>query len=93
MIEIKSAQPNIHLDRMRRRSFESAHRWQLLFNLKESGLEWIDFVSYCSIFPEKTRLFDCRIYAEDCNKEFSMIDKRLALFKELVAENKRLING
>lgn len=84
MIEIKSAIPSIHYDRIRKNSIDSSYRWQCNFELKESGREWLDFVSYCSMFPETSRLFVHRIYADALKSEFEMIDSRLSEFFELV---------
>ncbi len=84
LIEIKSAIPSIHYQRIKINSFDSAYRWQLLFNLRESDKDWIDFVSYCSTFPEDKRLFVHRVIAEDCKEDFEKIESRVSEFMALV---------
>ena len=88
LIEIKSGIPSIHYSRIKKGTFDSSYKWQLAFNLKETGREWIDFVSFCSTFPINRRLYTYRIKAEDFKEEFSMIDLRLKLFFELLAQVK-----
>lgn len=90
-VEIKSAIPSIHYERIRKQSFDPAYKWQLINNMKVPGLEWIDFVSYCKSFPEDKRLFIVRLYAEQFKKEFQMIDTRLAEFRELIEQTKQTI--
>ena len=84
LIEIKSAIPSIHYARIKKGTFDSSYKWQLAFNLKETGREWIDFVSFCSTFPISKRLYTYRITKEDFKEEFSMIDLRLELFFDLL---------
>ena len=80
LIEIKSAIPSIHYARLKKATFDSGYKWQLVFNLKESGREWIDFISYCSFFPEHNQLYVYRITKADFVEEFEMINTRLAEF-------------
>ena len=70
----------------RKQGPDSAYRWQLVGNLKFTGRQWIDFVSYCSSFPVGKRLFVCRMYRDQCAEEFQMIDARLAQVLDLIAE-------
>lgn len=91
LIEIKSVIKAVHYACLKRKSYDPKYKWQLIFNLKESGAEWIDFVSFCSTMNDKKKLYVSRIYAEDVQKEFEMIDSRLAEFWELVEETKRNI--
>jgi len=77
VIEIKSVIDTTHFATMQRDSFDPAYKWQLYFNLKESGREWIDFVSYCADFPEKTQLFVHRIHASLSEEMFKQLDLRL----------------
>ena len=86
LIEIKSAIPSIHYERIRKESYDSAYKWQLIFNLKESGRDWIDFVSFCSFFPEDKKLYVKRLSREDLQKEYDQIDERLGEFFSLVNE-------
>lgn len=92
-IEIKSVIATTHFNVIKRNSYDTKYKWQLFYNLKVTGREWIDFVSYCSEFPEGRRLFTSRIYACDAGKEFEKIDIRVAQFKELMRETKNIIRG
>ena len=91
VIEIKSAIPSIHFGRIKRGSFDPAYKWQLAGNLKFTGREWIDFISYCSSFPEGKRLYIHRSYKKDFLAEFDMIDKRIEEFRCLVKDNREII--
>lgn len=93
VIEIKSAIPSIHFDRIKKNKFDSAYRWQLAGNLKFTGREWIDFISYCSSFPEDRRLFTHRSTVDDFKDEFKMIDVRIDEFRELIEKTKQTINN
>lgn len=93
LIEIKSVIDTTHFATMQRNSFDPAYKWQLYFNLKESGREWIDFVSYCADFPEQTRLFTHRIWANLSGEQFKQIDLRILEFETLVNTYKGVIRG
>lgn len=89
MIEIKSVVAHVQYSTIKRNSFDPSYKWQLNFNLKETGRKWIDYVSFCAEFPEGRRLFVYRLYAEQQQEEFKMIDARLGEFKRLVDEIKQ----
>lgn len=91
IIEIKSAIPSIHFERVRKQGLDPTYKWQCLSNLKLWDREWLDFVSYCGEFPEDGRLYTYRIYAEKCAEEFAMIDARVGEFIHRVAEAKDVI--
>ena len=91
LIEIKSAIPSVHVDRIRKQSFDSQYKWQLIGNMKLTNRQWIDFISYCSSFPEGKKLYVCRLEANSFKKEFEMIDARIAEFSKLIQETKDLI--
>lgn len=84
LIEIKSAIPSVHYDRIRKQSFDSAYKWQLIGNMKFASREWIDFISFCSSFPDEKKLFIYRLTASNYKEEFEMIDKRLSEFWSLI---------
>lgn len=88
MVEIKSVINHIHYACVERNSFDPSYRWQLLHNLKETGREWIDFVSFCATFPSDKRLFIDRLYAKDMSIEFETINNRLRDYFKLVDEIK-----
>jgi len=91
VVEIKSAIPSIHFDRIRKQSFDSSYKWQLIGNMKFTCREWIDFISYCGAFPEDKRLFVKRLYAYNYANEYMQIDDRLNQFGILVEEAKQTI--
>lgn len=92
VIEIKSVIQSVHFDTVNRGKFDPSYKWQLYFNLQQSGREWIDFVSFCATFPEGKRLFVDRLYKDKSAIEFEMIDTRLAEFRRIVKEKKTVIN-
>jgi hypothetical protein len=91
MVEIKSALPAIHYSRIKKQSYDSAYKWQLVGHLKISGRDWVDFISYCSSFPDDKKLYVHRSYKEDFSKEFEMVDERLETFRALISETKNII--
>lgn len=91
VIEIKSAIPSIHFARVNKQSFDAGYKWQLAANLKLTGREWIDFISYCAAFPEGKKLYVYRCEKVDFKTEFEMIDERLAEFLKLIEETKEII--
>ena len=84
LIEIKSVIPSVHYKRFKSGGFDAAYKWQLMFNLKETERDWIDFVSFCLDFPLNKRLYTHRILATDCTNEFEQIDSRLKEFELLI---------
>lgn len=92
LIEIKSAIPSVHYERIRKRSCDSTtYQWQMIGNVKAAEKEYIDFVSYCQDFHDEGKLFVIRNYADLFIKEFSMIDERLDEFRELIKSSKDII--
>lgn len=90
-IEIKSVIATTHYATIKRGGFDPAYKWQLYFNLLKTGRDWIDFVSYCSEFPEGKQLYIFRINASESKQEFEMIQDREKQFFELVNEVKQRI--
>lgn len=88
IIEVKSVLDHVHYANIKRNNVDPAYKWQHYFNLQKTEREWIDFVSYCADYPKERRLFQFRIYAEDCIEKFKMIDDRSEQFFELVEEIK-----
>jgi hypothetical protein len=91
MLEIKSALPSVHYARLSKQSFDSAYKWQLVGHLKFSILDWVDFASYCSSFPDDKKLYVHRSYKDDFKAEFEMVDNRLGEFRELISTIKENI--
>ena len=93
LIEIKSVIASQQYKRVKSGTYDSGYRWQLMFNLKESGREWIDYISYCSDFPEGKQLFVQRIHAKDQVETFRKIDVRVEKYLKLVEQVKADINA
>lgn len=91
LIEIKSVIAKVHFATISRNTFDPSYKWQLYYNLMITKREWIDFVSFCSEFPEGKRLYTCRIMAEDVLDKFAIIKNRLDQFWVLVDEKQKTI--
>lgn len=90
-IEIKSVIASVHFANIKRGSVDPAYWWQCVGNLKFTGRKWLDFISYCSEFPEESQLFVYRIHAEELELDFKKIDTRIAEFENLVNESRNII--
>lgn len=88
VVEIKSAIPSVHYSRIVKAKYDSAYKWQLVGHLKASGRDWVDFVSYCSQFPDEKKLYVHRSYKEDFEEEFLQVDVRLNEFRDLISQTK-----
>lgn len=91
VIEIKSVIAPVHFANIKRANVDPAYKWQCIGNLKFTGRDWLDFVSYCAEFPEGNQLFTHRIFKDRLSDEFKMIDSRISQFKKLVDETRELI--
>lgn len=84
VIEIKSVTAAVHYATLKRGSFDPAYRWQLVGHLDCTGRDWVDFVSYCSEFPEASQLIVYRSTRDDFKEELKRLQERRAKFLELV---------
>ena len=91
VIEIKAVIANIHYDNVKRQKIDPAYKWQCMGNLKFTGRDWIDFISYCDDYPEGKQLFVQRGRKEEFTEQFEMIDQRIDEFMSLVRANKETI--
>ena len=91
VIEIKSVIASVQFANVKRGKVDPAYYWQCVGNLKFTGRQWLDFISYSSEFPVDKQLFVHRIYAADLQDDFNKIDSRVCDFKNLVAECKEII--
>lgn len=89
VLEIKSVIASVHYERFRKQKYDTSYHWQLMFHLRETGRDWVDFVSFCSEFPDNKKLYIERIHAKDCKEDFEKMDLRLTEFQELVSEIKK----
>lgn len=91
LVEIKSVIAATHYSTLTRASFDPAYRWQLVGHLDCSGRDWVDFISYCSDFPDGKQLIVYRLTAAECETEIARLRARRKDFLELVADTKRRI--
>jgi hypothetical protein len=84
LIEIKSVIATTHFATIKRDDIDPAYKWQCVFNLHQSRREWIDFVSYCAIYPDSKKLFVKRKSIEDFKDYFELMEDRLSDFFHLV---------
>ncbi|HBN6005465.1 TPA: YqaJ viral recombinase family protein [Enterobacter cloacae] len=91
LVEIKSVIAATHYSTLTRSSFDPAYRWQLVGHLDCSGRDWVDFISYCSDFPDGKQLIVYRLTAAECETEIARLRARRKDFLELVADTKRRI--
>jgi hypothetical protein len=93
IIEIKSVIYSVHYDNIKRRSFDPNYKWQYLFNLRETGADWIDTISFCADFPDDSKLYVYRIHAKAVLEGLSMINTREQEFFTLIEEKKNTISS
>lgn len=91
VLEIKSVTAPVHYATLQRQSFDPAYRWQLIGHLDCSQREWVDFASYCSEFPEETRLLVFRLHRSEAQKEIQQLQERRAQFIDLVHQTHKTI--
>jgi len=91
VVEIKSVIASTQFATVKRQKLDPAYRWQCIGNLKFTGRDWIDYISYCADFPEDKQLFIHRVKKDDCKKEFQMIDARVKDFMMLIIDTKQII--
>jgi YqaJ-like recombinase protein len=86
VVEIKSVIAPTHYATLRRGSFDPAYRWQLIGHLDCTGRQWVDFVSYCSDFPEEKQLIVHRLHRAECELEIGRLRQRREEFIGLIQE-------
>lgn len=91
VIEIKSVIAPVHFASIKRNKVDPAYKWQCIANMKFTGSDWLDFISFCADFPVGKQLFIHRIESDDYAEEFKMINERVAEFEILVNESKQFI--
>lgn len=84
VLEIKCVTAAVHYATLKRGSFDPAYRWQLVSHLDCTGRDWVDFVSFCSEFPEASQLIVYRSTRDDFKEELVRLAERRAKFLELV---------
>lgn len=91
VVEIKSVIATTHYATLRRNSFDPAYRWQLIGHLDCTGRDWVDFISFCSDFPEGKQLSIHRLYRDECGDELSRLAERRTEFLALVQSTTEFI--
>lgn len=93
--EIKSVikKARTHFERIKKGVIPSENKWQCIGNLKWTGADYLDFISYCWWYPEGKKLYILRVFKEDFLQEFDWIEKRVERFKKLVEESKEIISN
>lgn len=84
VIEIKSVIASVHEANILRGSIDPTYRWQMVGELDCSGREWLDFISYCSDFPEWKQIYTFRMFRKDLADEIERLAARRADFVTLV---------
>lgn len=93
LIEIKSVIASVHYATVKRGSFDQKYKWQLIYNMLVADREWIDYVEYCSDFPEGSQLFIQKLYMDEYMGECEKIFIRLKEFTGLIEEKIETIRG
>lgn len=93
VLEIKCVLGHVQVATIRRGTFDPAYKWQLIFHLRETRRDWVDYVSYSSDFPEGKQLYQFRVYRDMFASEFDMVDERLIQFEKIVCEAKEIVRG
>ena len=86
IIEIKSVIASTHYATLLRGSFDPSYKWQLIGHLDCTGRDWVDFVSYCSDFPDDKQLIVHRLTKDQCADDIAKLKERRDEFLELVRE-------
>ena len=86
-IEIRSCQPHVHYQNMRRGGIIPAKKWQIMGYFLCCGVDWVDCISFSPQFPEGKQLFMHRADKKDYLKEVANLSERL---KEFEAEVEKI---
>lgn len=84
VIEIKSVIASTHEATIKRGAPDPAYKWQLAGHF-DSGRKWVDYLSYCSDYPEWNQLVVYRVYRDEMADEIAKLHERRAEFLALVA--------
>lgn len=77
-IQIKCPQPATHLDSLLGGSIDGKYIKQMQWEMRCTGRQWCDFVSYNEMFPHEMRLHIERVHRDD--KMLAEMDKEIAEF-------------
>ena len=88
MVEIKSVIFSTQFANISR-GLDPAYKWQIQGQLFVYDRKWVDFTSYCDVFPEGKQLNIVRIYRDE--EMISSLESRLLEFNELVKNYKEIL--
>jgi len=92
VVEVKSVIASTHYATLRRGNFDPSYRWQLVGHLDGTERAWVDFISYCSDFPEAQQLAIYRLHRQECEADIERLRIRRAEFLKLVKTTMVTIN-
>lgn len=84
--EIKSVLGHIQYEVINKGIFQSAYRWQLVWHLRETGRDWVDYISYSGEYPEGNQLFIYKADRDYFANDLEIVEDRLGEFSMLVDE-------
>ncbi len=84
IIEIKSVIAPVHYETLKKGSYDPKYMWQLVAHLDATGRDWVDYVSFCSDFPEGKQLIVYRYYQDDFEEEIRRVRIRREQFLEVI---------
>jgi hypothetical protein len=93
VIEIKSVIAKTHNATLKRGNFDPSYKWQLIGHLDCTERDWVDFVSFCSDFPEGKQLLVYRLHRTDYVDEIARLRSRRDEFLRLVQVEIASINS
>lgn len=84
VIEIKSVIAPTHYATLKRGSYDPAYKWQIAGHFDGTGRDFVDYISYCSSFPDGKQLLVYRYDRDDFAVEIEQLRERRGRFLELV---------
>jgi len=93
VLEIKSVIAETHIETKLRGKYDPSYKWQIIGHLDCSGRDWVDFVSYCSDFPEGNQLLTYRIHRDDVISDIAALRVRRREFLNLIQEKIILVGN
>jgi hypothetical protein len=92
VLEIKSVTAPVHYANLRRGSFDPAYRWQLVGHIDCTERPIAHFASFCSDFPEESRLAVFPLHRDECKAELERLRARRAEFLKMVRQTMNTID-
>jgi len=83
-IEIKSVTPYVHYKTIERNAVDPAYQHQITFNIRETGWDFIDYISFCEQFHEPKKLFIFRVHRSKIEEQLIKMDSRIEKFECLI---------